>query len=288
MSEKSSETNINGELQVTNIPFEDDILNNDEISNYLSENQINVLKNESILVNGKMFYPINFFLINQYYSKLIDTNDEVSRLFQIFKDKNKNITDNQILKEKFISLFNYIQYNETVMTKENFYLTNENNPIKVKLFYLSGYKNNYPELDYLGYLQGIQNPQDTELKIIFSGKFYSQDTNSLMSKIANNIYMSSVGLNEKQIAINFLLLHNLESGVYSRGKNKETIINLKSGNQDSYSSVEQKMIKPVGQRIIKPEQNQPTVRIIKRGGKKNTKKLRKLRIKSKRRYNEKI
>jgi hypothetical protein len=163
------------------------------------------------------------------------------------------------------------------MTKENFYLTNENNPIKVKLFYLSGYKNNYPELDYLGYLQGIQNPQDTELKIIFSGKFYSQDTNSLMSKIANNIYMSSVGLNEKQIAINFLLLHNLESGVYSRGKNKETIINLKSIYPDTYSSIEQKMIRPV-------EQDQPTVRIIKRGGKKNTKKLRKLRIKSKRRF----
>jgi hypothetical protein len=277
MSEKSSETNINGKILVTNIPFEDDILDNDEISNYLSENQINILRNESILVNGKMFYPINFFLINQYYSKLIDTNDDVSRLFQIFKDKNKNITDNQILKEKFISLFNYIQYNETVMTKENFYLTNENNPIKVKLFYLSGYKNNYPELDYLGYLQGIQNPQDTELKIIFSGKFYSQDTNSLMSKIANNIYMSSVGLNEKQIAINFLLLHNLESGVYSRGKNKETIINLKSIYPDTYSSIEQKMIRPV-------EQDQPTVRIIKRGGKKNTKKLRKLRIKSKRRF----
>jgi hypothetical protein len=277
MSEKSSETNINGKILVTNIPFEDDILDNDEISNYLSENQINILKNESILVNGKMFYPINFFLINQYYSKLIDTNDDVSRLFQIFKDKNKNITDNQILKEKFMSLFNYIQYNETVMTKENFYLTNENNPIKVKLFYLSGYKNNYPELDYLGYLQGIQNPQDTELKIIFSGKFYSQDTNSLMSKIANNIYMSSVGLNEKQIAINFLLLHNLESGVYSRGKNKETIINLKSIYPDTYSSIEQKMIRPV-------EQDQPTVRIIKRGGKKNTKKLRKLRIKSKRRF----
>lgn len=282
MSEKSSETNINGELQVTNIPFEDDILDKDEISNYLNNNQINTLKNESILVNGKMFYPINFFLVQQYYSKLIDSNDEVSRLFQIFKNKNKDINDNKLLKEKFIKLFTYTQYNEDIMTKENFYLTDENNPIKVKLFYLTGYKNNYPELDYLGYLQGIQNHQDINLKIIFSDKYYSQDSETIMSKIANNLYISSVGLNEEQLAINFLLLHNLETGLYSYGNNRESIINVKSNSSDTFSSIEQQMI--INSRPIQQSQQEPTVRIIKRGGKKHTKKLRKLRTKSKRRF----
>jgi hypothetical protein len=220
-------------------------------------------------VNGKMFYPINIHLVQKYYSKLINSNDDVQKLFQLFKNKNTNLSKDK-LKEQFNTLFNYLQYDESVMTKENFYLTNENNPIKVKLFYLTGYKNNYPELDYLGYLQGIQSPQDTELKIIFSGKYYSQDTNTLLSKIENNIYMSSIGLDDEQVAINFLLLHNLESASFSSGKNRETIIKITSDEVDSFELIEQKINTIPRTPIIL--QKDPLIRKVGRGGKKLTKK----------------
>ncbi len=278
----------------------------DDISNYLDSEDINILKNECILVNGKMFHPFNFSLVQKYYSKLINTNNEVKRLFELFKNKNKNLNRDE-LENKFNSLFNYFQFTkdsyekETIMTKENFYLTDEDNSVKVKLFYLNGYKNNYPELDYLGYLQGIQMSEDTEsedteseepfiwdteLKIIFSGKYYSQGSNNIMSKIENNIYMSSVGLDEQQVAINYYILHNFEEGHFkTRGRGGwEDFIKINSDEKDEFSEIEKKINSiPVSNPII--IQQNPLIRKVGRGGKKNTNKntkkiILKLKLKS--------
>jgi hypothetical protein len=278
-------TNIDGDLNITNIPFEDDMIQENEILKYLDTNpeyidkfEFHQFNNESILVNGKRFYPFNLDWTREYYSRLIENEDEVNKLFLEYKNKNKETSDEYTLKENFKKLFNYLNFGTEVMTKTNFPLVDEIHPLK--LFYLNGYKNNYPELEYLGYLSsGINLENKTDLKIIFTGKYYnynSEDQKIVETKIKNNLYVSSIGLNEEQLAINYFISHRNEIGTFQNTKNGRVVeINITNDNADTFTSIQEKINR---EKQIVGTSTKPAIR---RGG--NTKKNKKRKSKSKRR-----